>query len=157
MSDRERINGNTYSWSSTEFHIGDDRITGVKSIEYGDSRERALAYGMNRSHAPIGRSAGKYTPDPVKVTVLKSTADAIRASLARQAGTGGPGNAESTIVVQYTEDDLGSVVDIIRRCTLTKQASKVEENPDPLYEDMEFQCLTIDWNSGTLYDSTGQL
>ena len=156
MSDPVRINGSLFSWSSVEFHIGDERITGVTAVEYGDNRERASAYGMNRSHAPIGQSHGKYQTDPVKVTVWKHTAKAIREALAR-ATAGGFGNAEFTIVVQYTETDLGSVVDTIRRCTLAKQASKAEENPDPLKEDIEFKCLSILWNGESLFDSSSEL
>ena len=91
MSDPVRINGNLFSWGSVEFQIGNDRITGVTSIEYGDARERTMAYGMNRSHAPIGRSVGKYTPEPVKVTVWKHTANEIRKALDQAAGSGGPG------------------------------------------------------------------
>jgi hypothetical protein len=157
MSDPVRINGNLYSWSSVEFHVGDERITGVTAVEYSDNRERTSAYGMNRAHAPIGQSAGKYATDPVKATLWKHTANALRKALAQLAGTGGFGNVEFTIVVQYTENDLGSVVDTIRRCTWGKQTSKAEENPEPLKEDVEFKCLSILWNGETLFDSTDEL
>lgn len=157
MSDPIRINGNVYSWSSVEFHIGDDRITGVTSIEYGDNRERTSAYGMNKSHAPIGQSAGKYQTDPVKITAWKHTARAIRKALKQIAGTGGFGNAEFTIVVQYTEKDLGSATDTIRRCTWAKGTSKAEESPDPLKEDIEMKCLSILWDGDSLFDSTDSL
>lgn len=153
-TDQLRVNGNLYSWSSIATKVGGQALVGITAIEYSDSRERVLGYGQNRSHSPIGRSAGKYTPDPVKLTVWKHAADALRAQIQKLGTTNSFGNTEFTIVVQYTESTGVGITDILRRCVITKSSTKSEEAPDPLKEDLEIQCMAISWNGRTLYDDT---
>lgn len=155
MSDEQRINGNMYSWSSIFFKVEGERYYGIKSIGYGDSRERVKGYGMGRSHAPRGRSAGKYQPDPVTVTLEKETARALREKLAASASDGRSfGNVEFEVVVQYEESDK-QITDEIFGCVWTKTAAKGEESADPLYEEVEFDCMGIRWDGDkTLFDSS---
>lgn len=154
MADQVRINGNTHSWSSVYFKVGGERFYGVKSINYGDSRSRTKAYGMGRHHAPRGRTAGKYEVDPVTVTVEKATADTLREKAAQIDGGASFGNASFQIVVQYIETGNTTITDTIEECAFTKNASKAEENPDPLVEDLEFDAMRIKWNGRTLYDTS---
>lgn len=155
MADEQRINGNMYSWSSIYFKVDGERFYGIKSISYGDSRERAKGYGMGRHHAPRGRSAGKYQTDPVSVSVEKATARALRETLATFAADGQSfGNVPFEIVVQYVEPDDTPITDTIEECVWAKTESSNEEGPDPLYEDVEFDCMRIRWNGKTLFDET---
>ncbi len=155
MPDQTRINGTMHGWSSVVAKLDGDRFFGFKSIAYGDSRERGKGYGMGRHYSPRGRTAGKYTPEPVAVTMEKETARALRAALAQKASDGKSfGNVVFQIVVQYVEPDGTSITDELEDCVWVKTSAKSEESPDPLYEDVEFDCMRIRWNGTTLYDGT---
>lgn len=155
MADQVRINGAMHSWSSVVLKIGGVRYTGVDSIGYGDKIERVYGYGMGRSHAPRGRSTGKYTPEPVKIRGAKSTIEAIRQQFALlspdQKSYGIP---EVDISLQFVEptDSIMSVR--IARCKIAAETTSHEENPDPLKDEIELSCMYVVRNGKTLFDST---
>jgi hypothetical protein len=155
MSDQVRINGAMHSWSSTKLKIGAERYTGITSVSYGDKVERVKGYGMGRSHAPRGRSAGKYTAEPVKLRGSKSTIEAIRNQFALLAPDGkSMGLAEQDINLQFVEaGDLPMNVRL-RGCKIAEDMSSHEENPDPLQDEITFDCMYIMRNGKTLFDST---
>lgn len=155
MGDPIRVNGNAHSWGSIYFKIDGDRFYGFTAIGYADSRERAKGYGMGKHHAPRLRSRGKYTTEPVKVTGWKSSVQKLREKLAALSETGTDyGDVEVEIVVQYIERG-DSPIDIeIERCVWTKNESSDEENPDPLKESFEMDCMKIRRNGLVLFDSS---
>lgn len=154
MADEVRVNGNAMGWASVEFKVGGERFYGVKSISYSDSRTRSKVWGMGRHQAPRGQTSGKYDVDPVQVTIEKESAKALRAALAaKSADSKSFGSVEFEIVVQYTEG-ARNVTDELHRCTWSKSTSKSEEGPDALYEDVEFNCLQIEWDGKTLFDGS---
>jgi hypothetical protein len=155
MADQTRINGNQHSWGSISIKFGGERFTGVIAIKYADSRERVKAYGMGRHQAPRGRSRGKYTTEPVGLTLWKGSAQELRAKLAAVAPDGRSyGDVEFEIVVQYVEVDDTSVIVQIERCVLTKNATDDEESADPLKDELEADCMLIRRNGLTLFDSS---
>ena len=105
MSDEVRINGNQHSWGSIKVKINGDLFYGFTAIGYADTRERVKAYGMGRSHAPRGRSRGKYTVEPVTLTGWKSSMQALRKALADAGDGTSYGDTICQIVVQYVEAD----------------------------------------------------
>lgn len=155
MADAIRVNGNQLSWGSIRLKVGGDVYTGFTAISYADKRERVTAYGMGRHHAPRGRSRGKYSTEPVKLTGWKSSVQAIRAALAAQASDGKSyGDVEFTIAVQYIEADETPMNVSIERCVFTGNSSSDEENPDPLKEEIEISCLYIRRNELVLFDAS---
>lgn len=154
MSDQPRINGKTYTWASITLKVGGQPYYGVKSIAYGDKLEHGLGYGMGRHHGPRARGVGKYTPDPVQITAEKATVVALKKALAALSTTGTSfGEPEFQIVVEATEGGI-SFVDTIQRCKWQGNTVKREENPDPLYDDVEFSCMWIDHDGQHLFDDT---
>jgi hypothetical protein len=152
--DTLRVNGNLVSWASTIFKIYTDRFTGLVSIGWDDKRERVPGYGMNRSHAPIGRTSGKYTPGIVKVKMHKHAAIDLRFYLANLAVDGRSyGNAIFPMYLQYVESDLVSTVEFFD-CATTGETCSDEESPDPRFEEWEFSTLRIRKDGLTLYDSS---
>lgn len=155
MSDAIRVNGNQFSWGSISVKINGDRYYGFTAIGYGDSRERVMAYGMGRAHAPRGRSLGKYTTEPVTLTGWKDTMAALRSALA-QAGDGTSfGDTVCQIVVQYVEAGNTPVTVELEDCVMTKATSTDEESPDPSKEEAEFSCMRIRRNGLTLFAADG--
>ena len=154
MPDQVRINGSMLSWGSIKVKFDGDTFTGFTSISYGDSRERVKAYGMGRSHAPRGRSKGKYATDPVSLKGPKGSIQALLQKLA-DAGDGvSYGETEFQIVVQYIEPTEDPITVELEDCVITKGASSDEEGPDPLEEEVEIDCMRIKRNGLTLYDAS---
>jgi hypothetical protein len=154
MADATRINGKQISWPSLKLTIGGESFTGVTSIGYADSLEVVKAYGMGRSHGPRGRSAGKYSVEPLTMTVWASTAQAIRALLAEQSPTGAIGGAVVPIVLQYVEPDDTTITVEFEDARYTKATIANEEGADALSEDLEFDVMRIRRNGLTLFDES---
>lgn len=155
MSDSVRINGAMHSWSSTIFKIGLERYWGLTSISFGDKIERTKGYGMQRSHAPRGRSAGKYTVEPLKIKGPKSTIEAIRNQFALAAPDGkSVGLPSFDVNLQFVELGETPISVQITDCKIAEDMSSHEENPDPLQDEMTFDVMRVIRNGKTLYDST---
>jgi hypothetical protein len=154
MSDPIRVNGNLYSWGSITCKIDSIPVTGFTSIQFADKRERVFGWGMGRHHAPLGRSAGKYTPDPVKLTGWKHAVQELRERIAALSGTNSYGNAEFEIVTQATEPDQTPLIIVCTRCLWTGDSSTVEESADPLKDEIEVSTMGIRRNGLVLFDSS---
>jgi hypothetical protein len=154
MSDHIRVNGNQVSWGSIVMKAGGQLYTGFTSISYADKRERVMAYGMGRHQAPRGRSRGKYTVEPVKLTGWKASVATLRKALSALSLTGSFGDAEFEIVVTYSELDEPPMLVQLERCVITGLSSSEEENPDPLKEEIEISCMKIYRDSQTLFDGS---
>lgn len=155
MGDAVRVNGQMISWQSVTLKIGVEKYTGFTAVEYGDKRERSLAYGAGKHGAPRGKSAGKYTPDPLVITVWKSTAKAILADLAALATDGKSyGNVSTDIVVSFVEPSDATVIVEALGCTLQEMAASHEEGPEGLNEKLTFQPMRIKRDGKSLYDGT---
>jgi hypothetical protein len=155
MADQVRINGNQFSWGSIVLKCDGDRFYGFTGVSFADKRERVKAYGMGKHQAPRGRSRGKYSVDPVKLTGWKSSIQELRAALALQAEDRiSYGNVEFTIVVQYVESGENPMTVELERCVLVGNSSSDEEGADPLKEELEIDCMMIRRNGLVLFDAS---
>lgn len=155
MSDLIRINGNQVSYGSIIVKVNGDRFYGFTAISYGDKRERVKAYGMGRHHAPRGRSAGKYSTDPVKLTGWKASVAKLRDELAALSRDGKSyGNVEFTIEVSFIEPGEDPMSVTLERCVIVSDTASHEESADPLKEELEIDCMLIRRNGKTLFDGT---
>jgi hypothetical protein len=156
MSDLIRVNGNQMSWGSILLKLDQDVFTGFTGISFSDKRERVKAYGMGRHHAPRGRSRGKYTVDPVKLTGWKKSIHIFRAQLAARAkDSKSYGDVEFQIVVQYVEEgDDPALTVVIERCVWSGNSSTDEESADPLKEEIEIDAMLIRRDDLVLFDAS---
>jgi hypothetical protein len=155
MADQIRVNGNLLSWGSIIVKIDGDRYHGITSIAYADKRERVKGYGSARHQGPRGRSRGKYSTEPVKVTGFRSSLQAMRVALAAKAGDNTSyGDAEFDVVIQYVEADETPITVELERCVWTSNSATDEEGADPLKEDVEFDCMLIRRNGLVLFDAS---
>ena len=88
MADLERVNGNVISWGSLVFKVNGVRFRGFTEISFGEKLESVLVYGMGRHQAPQGGTAGKYTPDMVKVKGRFASVNALKRQIASLSPTG---------------------------------------------------------------------
>lgn len=155
MSDSVRINGVQFSYSSASLKVNGETYTGWTAIAYGDALEVVKGYGAGRHHAPRGRSAGKYVPEPVRLTVWKSTGRELRAQIAQLSPTGTAiGRAEFPMVLTYAEDGEGPHTVEFDRCRYVKTSATTEESADPLKEEIEIDVMSIRRDGLTLYDES---
>jgi hypothetical protein len=155
MSDQIRVNGNQLSWGSIILKLDQDVFTGFTGISFADKRERVKAYGQGRHHAPRGRSRGKYTIEPVKLTGWKDSVQIFRTQLAARSPDGKSyGDVEFQIIVQYVEAGEIPLTVAIERCVWTGNSSSDEESPDPLKEEIEIDAMLIRRNGLVLFDAS---
>lgn len=105
------IRGHKYSFSSIELSVvragaKAEIFVNVSEIAYNDSLEDELIYGTNQ--APLGRTAGKYNPGDVTLTIGKADFSKLQSDL----GDGWLGSVLD-IVVKYSESEEGIVTDEI--------------------------------------------
>lgn len=154
MSDEIRVNGNQYSWGSIIIKLDGGRYYGFTGISYADKRERVKAYGLGRHQAPRGRSRGKYTVDPIKLTGWKGSVQELREALAVFATDGvSYGDVEFEVVVQYVETGEKPMIVVCERCVITGNSTSDEEGSDPLKEELELDCMLIRRNGLVLFDA----
>lgn len=155
MADQIRVNGNLQSWGSIIFKVQGERFYGITSINYGDSRERVKAFGMGKSHAPRGKSKGKYDTDNVTASGYAASVQELVDGLAALAPDGvSYGDVEFEIQIQYVDSGEAPRNVEILGCHIAKFTEANEESPDPLKSDLEISCLRIKRNGKTLYDSS---
>ena len=151
--DPVRINGKLFSWASTSFKIGSEPLTGITEVTYDDKIDPVLAYGMNRSHAPIGMTQGKYTPSPLKLTVHRHTAEFIREQFAASSKSGkSTGTTKKDFTIQSIEEDQPTQTVEAIGCRLVADAGSHKEAPDAETEEMTFQPLHYKRNGKTLFE-----
>ncbi len=110
---------------------------------------------MARHQAPRGRSRGKYTVEPVKLTGWKGSIQTLREALAALSQDGiSYGDVEFEIVVQYVDSGEAPMTVEIERCVWAGNSSSDEEGPDPLKEEIEIDCMLIRRNGLVLFDSS---
>jgi hypothetical protein len=161
MSDQLRVNGLQIGWASAKLAIDGETFHGVTSIGYADSLEVAKAYGMGRHHSPRGRSIGKYSTEPLTMTMWKSSAQELRRLLAEKSGQQGGssssyGRAVVPIVLQYIEPDDATITVEFEDCRYVKATASNEEGAEALKEDVEFDVMRIRRNGLTLFEEAAQ-
>lgn len=155
MGDALRVNGNQLSWGSLILKLDGEEYTGFTDVAFGETVERALAYGMGPHQAPRGRSRGKYTPDPLKITGWAGSVEIFCQALAAKSTSGKTyGDVEFTAVLQGVEANDRPVSIVFNRAVVTKRSGTFSEGADPLKEEIECSILNIVRNGITLFDSS---
>ena len=86
---------------------------------------------------------------------MADTAQSIRDYLMGLASDGASyGNVILPISLQLVEPVRGEIFRLFVDCTLISEGGQDDENPDPNFEDLEFDPMWIETNEGTLFDSS---
>lgn len=148
-----RIHGKTFDAGSTILTIGGEKYEGWKSIKGGQKRTRVKAGGISRARRARVRTAGMYEAEDLVISMLKSSAQDLRDDLCRVSGSRSYGDAEVTIVMQFVEDGVRTVVETYEQCAMVSDGTTVDDNADPLYEDVTFSVMGVRRNGKTLYSA----
>jgi hypothetical protein len=132
------------------FKVQGVTFRGIKAIDYGEKRERAKAWGMGRDYAPMGRTSGKYTPDPLKLTIFKSS---LAEFLLMFTGPTGTLNQEREIVLQYVEVGTEAPMTVeFRRAVIASRHTALDESPEASVEEIELDVMSMSENGLTLHE-----
>lgn len=147
MANFPLIRGHKYSYSSIELSLvragqKAEIFVDVSAINYGDSLEDEYLYGTNQ--APLGRTAGRYNPGEVTLTMGKKSFSELQASI----GDGWLG-AILDIIVKFSEPDEGLVTDEIIGAKITGVSNAHASGPEALMVEVTLKPMLIKQNGTT--------
>lgn len=152
--DYVRINGLQLSWTDVESKIDGDYFHGYSAISFGDKLEKENAWGAGKSGAPRGQSKGKYSTDPIKVSLWKGSGNLLRARLSQKSYTGKSyGDILFYWSISFVNPHEGPQFVELFECRWLVDTSSHDESAAPLKDEAEFSCQWIKRNGRTLFDN----
>ncbi|HJA79944.1 MAG TPA: hypothetical protein H9784_10345 [Candidatus Desulfovibrio intestinavium] len=141
------INGKNYDWEDIHVVTLTGEQIGITEIKYSDEQSVTARYG--RGAVPRGYGRGNYEASGSMV-LDRDEWEKFKLALVGNSNTGGIyDHAPFPIVVSYANDDMGTVIDTLRDCKISKfdggGGSQGDDNVSPIT--CEFTILSpILWN-----------
>ena len=141
------INGKNYDWEDIHVITLTGEQIGITEIKYSDEQSVTARYG--RGAVPRGYGRGNYEASGSMV-LDRDEWEKLKLALVALSNTGGIYDHKPfPIVVSYANDDMGTVIDTLRDCKLSKfdggGGSQGDDNVSPIT--CEFTILSpILWN-----------
>lgn len=151
-----RVNDTILSWNSGLVKIDSDPFEGILEIDYEQTRERKVVYGLRRDGTPLGKTSGKYSVKNVMLKMLRDSADALTDYLTAQ-GLGSYGDAEFSIQVEYAEPGSIPIIVVIDGCTIDGEKDGNTEGTDESTTEFTIGALTLTKNGKRLWSVQREL
>ena len=141
------INGKNYDWEDIHVITLTGEQIGITEIKYSDEQSVTARYG--RGAVPRGYGRGNYEASGSMV-LDRDEWEKLKLALVGIRNTGGIyDHTPFPIVVSYANDDMGTVIDTLRDCKISKfdggGGSQGDDNVSPIT--CEFTILSpILWN-----------
>ena len=141
------INGKNYDWEDIHVITLTGEQIGITEIKYSDEQSVTARYG--RGAVPRGYGRGNYEASGSMV-LGRDEWEKLKLALVALSNTGGIYDHKPfPIVVSYANDDMGTVIDTLRDCKISKfdggGGSQGDDNVSPIT--CEFTILSpILWN-----------
>ena len=141
------INGKHYDWEDIHVITLTGEQIGITEIKYSDEQSVTARYG--RGAVPRGYGRGNYEASGSMV-LDRDEWEKLKLALVALSNTGGIyDHTPFPIVVSYANDDMGTVIDTLRDCKISKfdggGGSQGDDNVSPIT--CEFTILSpILWN-----------
>lgn len=139
------INGRQYDWEDMHIVLPHGEAVGITEIKYNDGQSIEARYG--RGAVPRGYGRGNYEASGSMV-LDRDEWERLKENLAGEVGAIYD-HPPFTIVVAYANQDMGTIVDTLKSCKITKfdggGAAQGDDNASPI--SCEFTILEpIEWN-----------
>ena len=141
------LNGKNYDWEDIHVITLTGEQIGITEIKYSDEQSVTARYG--RGAVPRGYGRGNYEASGSMV-LDRDEWEKLKLALVALSNTGGIYDHKPfPIVVSYANDDMGTVIDTLRDCKISKfdggGGSQGDDNVSPIT--CEFTILSpILWN-----------
>ena len=141
------VNGRNYDWEDMHIVLPSGEAVGITEIKYTDGQSIEARYG--RGAVPRGWGRGNYEASGSMV-LDRDEWEKFKLALKATSGTGGIyDHTPFPIVVSYANDDMGTVIDTLPDCKISKfdggGGSRGDDNVSPIT--CEFTILSpILWN-----------
>ena len=140
------INGRLYDWEDITVTLPSGEAVGITEIKYEDGQEIEARYG--KGAVPRGYGRKNYAGSGSMV-LDRDEWERLTPPLVASGGGGIYDHKPFPIVVNYANDDMGTVADTLKSCKITKfsggGASQGDDNASPIT--CEFTILEpILWN-----------
>lgn len=141
------INGKQYDWEDIHVVTLSGEQIGITEIKYTDGQSIEARYG--RGAVPRGWGRGNYEASGSMVLDRDEWENLKKALAASSSAKDIFGHRPFPIIVSYANDDMGTIVDMLKDCKITKfdggGASQGDANASPIT--CEFTILSpIVWN-----------
>ena len=128
------INGKNYDWEDIHVTTLTGEQIGITEIKYSDEQSVTARYG--RGAVPRGYGRGNYEASGSMV-LDRDEWEKLKLALVALSNTGGIyDHTPSPIVVSYANDDMGTVIDTLRDCKISKfdggGGSQGDDNVSPI-------------------------
>lgn len=125
------VNGKQYDWEDMHIILPHGEAVGITEIKYTDGQSIEARYG--RGSVPRGWGRANYEASG---SMVLDRDEWEKLKLALMDGTGIFDHEPFTIVVAYANDYMGTVVDTLKSCKITKfdggGASQGDDNASPI-------------------------
>ena len=128
------INGKNYDWEDIHVITLTGEQIGITEIKYSDEQSVTARYG--RGAVPRGYGRGNYEASGSMV-LDRDEWEKLKLALVALSNTGGIyDHTPFPIVVSYANDDMGTVIDTLRDCKISKfdggGGSQGDDNVSPI-------------------------
>ena len=128
------INGTNYDWEDIHVTTLTGEQIGITEIKYSDEQSVTARYG--RGAVPRGYGRGNYEASGSMV-LDRDEWEKLKLALVALSNTGGIyDHTPFPIVVSYANDDMGTVIDTLRDCKISKfdggGGSQGDDNVSPI-------------------------
>jgi hypothetical protein len=135
--------GYRHSWASIEVKLA-GKVFYATSVNYSRKRNRTMVRENHPDPVAKTRGSNEYAAD---IEMLLAEFNALQAELINQANqqnlSGGYGDVFFDVVVQYTENNLDTVTDTIKFCTMDSTEASNSEGTDPTKRKFDLAPLKI--------------
>lgn len=151
MTDLIRISNDILSWHSQLLKIDGIPFNGFTALNHGEKRERTIVHAGRRDGRPVGKTAGKYSANPIALTMLRDSADKLTTYLTAK-GLGSYGDAEFVLFMQAIEAKAGALITVVATgCTIDSINEPSQEGIDPLLTEFEIGAMELTKNGKRLW------
>lgn len=131
MEEKRYFNGRAIDFGSLIVKI-DGEDWNVVGVTFDETRARTKGYSNDSRRAPVARTAGRYTPGDLKVSMRQQTAERFRVYMANKAGSDSFGDGEAEISAIISEPGQPVLNNVFRQCVIAGESDPIEDGEDEL-------------------------